>query len=367
LPQNRNEKARPNNRPTSASRRRVAIARKKARMRAMRRRRMAFSAVLLICFSGIVYTVYGLFNSALINNVGVLPKEIHTPEEVQRDNINFLVCGIDYEDGRSYGTNMGMTDVVLYVSFDIKANEINILQIPRDTFIGEDVRTGGTGKINAVALRGEENPPIANLARVINEKFGLPIDYYILIDMDAFREIINKLGGIEVYVPERIELDGNVLEPGLTLMDGATAEFFVRNRNYAQADIKRLEMQRYFYAAVFRKLISFPPSDVVKVLPVYMQYVETDLTLADLGQLFPRVMAVPRENIFLYRVPGEAVMHNGHSVYTVHRAPLLECLNTGFRPYQPPLTEEELGIVELAYTNDYISWEGVPLSGFQTE
>ena len=352
--------------PTSRNRK-IMEQRRRAKLRARRRRRMAFAVVFLLCFSGIIYTIYGLFNSALINNSGVLPKDIQTPKEIQSDNINFLICGIDYEDGRSYGTNMGMTDVILYVSFDIKANRINILQIPRDTFIGSDVPTGGTGKINAIAYHGTENPPIASLARVISEEFGLPIDYYVTIDMDAFREIINKLDGIEVYVPERMELDGNVLEPGLTVMDGATAEFFVRYRNFAQADIKRLEMQRYFYAAVFNKLMSFPPSDVVKVLPVYMQYVETDLSLAGLGRLFPRIMQVPRENIYIYRVPGEAVMHNGHSVYSVHRAPLLECINTAFRPYQPPLAEEDFNAVELAYTNDYITGEGVPLSGIQTE
>lgn len=350
----------------STSKRAMMERRRRAQLKKRRRRkRIAFTAFLL-CFAVLGYTVYNLFNSALIRNDGALPREIGTPKEIEKDVITFLICGIDYEEGRSYGTNMGMTDVILYVSFDIKANHINILQIPRDTYVGSDVSTGGSGKINSVAFHSGETPAVASLAKLINEKMKLPVDYYITIDMDAFKEIIDVLGGIEVYVPERMELDGNVLEEGLQHMDGATAEFFVRYRNFAQADIKRLEMQRYFYAAVFKKLISFPPSDVVKVLPAYMQYVQTDLNLSALGSLFPKVMNVPAENITIYKVPGEAVMHNGHSVYSVHTQPLVNLLNEGFRPYQTQLTTADVTIPELAYTNDYVTGEGVSLSGFQT-
>lgn len=350
----------------SSKRRMMERRRREQLKRKRRRKRIAFTAFLL-CFAVLGYTVYNLLNSALIRNDGVLPKEIGTPKEIEKDVITFLICGIDYEEGRNYGANMGMTDVILYVSFDVKANKINILQIPRDTYIGNDVSTGGSGKINSVAFHSEETPAVTGLARLIHDKMGLPVDYYITIDMDAFKEVIDVLGGVEVYVPERMELDGNVLEPGLQHMDGTTAEFFVRYRNFAQADLKRLEMQRYFYAAVFQKLISFPPSDVVKVLPAYMQYVQTDLNLTALGKLFPKVMNVPAENIVIYKVPGEAVMHNGHSVYSIHTQPLVNLINEGFRPYQTPLTAEDITIPELAYTNDYVTGEGVSLSGFQTE
>ena len=142
---------------------------------------------------------------------------------------------------------MGFTDVILYVSFDMKANKISMLQIPRDTYIGDTASTGGTGKINAVALHGDTNPPVAALASVVNDQLKLPVDYYVTIDMDAFKAVINAIGGIEVTVPFDITDDhGNTLRAGTQRIDGATAEFMVRQRhNYSNADIGRLEMQRY--------------------------------------------------------------------------------------------------------------------------
>lgn len=349
----------------SAAQRAAFEKRRQAKKRAYRRRVATVLFMAVFCVVGVGAAIYAMFNSAFTGGGGSLPNEINTPPELQGDVVNFLICGIDFEDGRDYGKNLGMTDVILYVTLDVKASKINILQIPRDTYVGAEVSTGGTGKINAVAYHGSEDPKIVNLARVINDQFKLPVDYYATIDMDAFKEIINLLGGIDVYVPERLQLDGNVLEPGLQHMDGATAEFFVRYRNFPQADIKRLEMQRYFYAAVFNKLISFPVKDVIKVLPAYMQYVQTDMSLAKMGSVLTKIMNIQKEDITIYKVPGEALTHNGHSVYTVHLDMLAQRINEGFRPYQQAITGADLAAVELAHTNDYITGEGTPLSGVQ--
>ena len=113
----------------------------------------------------------------------MLPDEIGTEDALKGDVVNILCAGIDFEEGREYPNGMGFTDVILYVSFDMKANKISMLQIPRDTYIGE---TTTTGKINAVALQGKSDPPIAALATLVNQQFKLPVDYYVTIDIDAF-------------------------------------------------------------------------------------------------------------------------------------------------------------------------------------
>ena len=92
---------------------------------------------------------------------------INTPNEFKGDVVNILVCGIDYEEGRAYSndasSNDGMTDMIMYVNFDVKNKKINMLQIPRDVYVGTDYNTGGTGKINAVALRNDGIPSLAQL------------------------------------------------------------------------------------------------------------------------------------------------------------------------------------------------------------
>ena len=60
-------------------------------------------------------------------------EEIQTAEEYKGDVVNILVCGIDFEEGRTYGdstSNDGMTDMILYCQFDIKGGALRMLQIP---------------------------------------------------------------------------------------------------------------------------------------------------------------------------------------------------------------------------------------------
>ncbi len=126
--------------------------------------------------------------------------------------VNILVCGIDFEEGRSYSdasSNDGMTDMILYCQFDIKGGALRMLQIPRNTLVTTQNRklTLSNGKtyavsnyqINSVAL--SNGGSIAALADVIYDQYHLPIDYYVTIDMQALVEMVDNFGGIEVYIP----------------------------------------------------------------------------------------------------------------------------------------------------------------------
>ena len=337
----------------AAARQRAALARRKKAARAKRRRHWLTALVAVLLGCGVVcFAVYNLLNNLVTGGAAALPDNIGTEDALKGDVVNILCAGIDFEEGREYPNGMGFTDVILYVTFDMKANKISMLQIPRDTYVGDAVNTGGTGKINAVALRGETDPPIAALANLINEQFKLPIDYYMTIDMDAFKEVINAIGGIEVTIPKDIVDDsGNILPAGTHKIDGDTAEFMVRQRhNYGNADIGRLEMQRYMYSALLKTFKSFPLSDIIKVMPAYIQYVKTDINLAKMCSLAGKVLKVESEDILMFTMPGEACTVNGQSVYTAHLEATAEILNEHFRPYSDPVSASELGLIELQNT-----------------
>ena len=337
-------------RAASPAQQRAAAARRKKAARAKRRkRRLAVFAAVLLASAVLCVAVYNLLNNLVTGGGGVLPDEIGTEDALKGDVVNILCAGIDFEEGREYPNGMGFTDVILYVSFDMKANKISMLQIPRDTYIGE---TTTTGKINAVALQGKSDPPIAALATLVNQQFKLPVDYYVTIDMDAFKAIVDAIGGIEVTVPFDITDDyGNTLHAGTQVVDGATAEFMVRQRhNYGNADIGRLEKQRYMYSALLKTFKSFPVSDILKVMPAYIQYVKTDINLAKMGSLATKVVKVPSENIVMFKVPGEACTVGSQSVFTVHLEATANILNSYFRPYSDPVPAAELGLIELQNT-----------------
>ncbi len=343
-----------NGRPgaTPTAQRAALAARKKAAAKRRRKRQMAILGIVLAACAVLVFAVYHILNGLVTGGGAALPAGLATEDALKGDVVNILCAGIDYDEDREYPNGMGFTDVILYVSFDMKANKISMLQIPRDTYIGDTVSTGGTGKINAVALHGDTNPPIAALASVVNDQLKLPVDYYVTIDMDAFKAVIDAIGGIEVTVPFDITDDhGNTLQAGTQRIDGATAEFMVRQRhNYSNADIGRLEMQRYMYSALLKTFKSFPLSDIVKVLPAYIQYVKTDIDLAKMASLASKVIKVPSENIGMFKLPGEACTVNAQSVFTLHLDATAELLNTYFRPYADPVPASALGVIELQNT-----------------
>ena len=211
---------------------------------------LPFAVVMAIIavISGVV--VYGV---SLVNKVEdsirpddstpTIEEEVKTAEEYKGDVVNILVCGIDYEEGRNYSndptSNDGMTDMILYVQFDIKNGALRMLQIPRNSLVTTKNKkiTLSNGKtyaatnyqINSVAI--SNGGSIAALADVIYDQFRLPIDYYVTVDMQALVDMVDNFGGIEVYIPHDMSYGGSKLLKGYRNLNGASAEFFVRCRH----------------------------------------------------------------------------------------------------------------------------------------
>ena len=301
-----------------------------------------------------------------------ITQEIQTLEEYKGDVVNILVCGIDYEDGRGYssdGTNDGMTDMILYCQFDIKGGALRMLQIPRNSLVATKSRkiTLSNGKtysasnyqINSVALSNGGN--VAALAEVIYDQYKLPIDYYVTIDMQALVEMVDNFGGIEVYIPHDMSFAGSALKQGYRNLDGASAEFFVRCRHgkgYSNSDIDRLNMQRYFYAGLFKRVRSMGVTDVINQLPlIFNNYIHTDMDLTTIAKMLVSFTRIDSANIMLAQTPvfmgvpnvGKTDSFDGYSCVVPDAGSIAELLNTYFRNYTGPVSAEELNLV----TNDW--------------
>ena len=297
-----------------------------------------------------------------------IQEEVKTAEEYKGDVVNILVCGIDYEEGRAYssdGSNDGMTDMILYCQFDIKGGALRMLQIPRNSLVATQNRkiTLSNGKtyaatnyqINSVAL--SNGGDIAALAEVIYDQYKLPIDYYVTIDMQALVEMVDNFGGIEVYIPHDMSFAGSVLKQGYRNLDGASAEFFVRCRHgqgYANSDIDRLNMQRYFYAGLFKRVRSMGVTDVIAQLPlIFNNYIHTDMDLTTIAKMLVSFTRIDSANIMLAQTPvfmgvpnvGKTSSFDGYSCVVPDAGSIAELLNTYFRNYTGPVSAEEMNLV----------------------
>ena len=281
-----------------------------------------------------------------------IDEELKTESDNKGKVVNFLIVGIDYtETDSAAGLNRGkLTDVIMVASFNMQDGKVAILQIPRDTYIGSEYPTG---KINAVYNNANAGG-INNLARVIYDRFRIPIDHYITITMDGFVNAIDAIGGIEINVTESFTLEGVTFRPGVQTLDGYQTSKFVRERYSRQGgDIGRMQAQQQVLSAIFKKFTSLSTSDITSLVPTLLSEVTTDMTVKNILDIGLEALKLSAENITFHIVPGESCSVNGLSVWTVHKEVLAEILNTYFRPFDDPVPAEELNIIEVKNSVDY--------------
>lgn len=308
-----------------------------------------------------------------------IAEEIQTVEEYKGDVLNLLVCGIDYEEDRSYSadpnSNDGMTDMILYCQFDIKGSALRMLQIPRNSLVTTANRKvalsngksymASNYQINSVAL--SNGGSIAALAEVIYDQYKLPIDYYVTINMQALKEIVDNFGGIEVYIPREMEYAGSYLPQGYHNLDGASAEFFVRCRHgdgYANADLDRLNMQRYFYAGLFKRARSMSLNDILNQMPIiFNNYISTDMDLVTLSKLVVSFLRIDSANIMMAQTPvfmgvpnvGATESFAGYSCVVPDKSSIASLLNTYFRTYTGEVSADELNLCTDSWPHGSVS------------
>ena len=315
------------------------------------------------------------FRPAAADDNYTVPDEFKTPDYLRSKVMNILVCGVDTDPDYEGRVN-AMTDVIIVAQIDLENNSATLFQIPRDTYIGYGEVY--TGKINALYNWGHETSAkheaskpagINYLVEAINNDFALTIDNYVMVSMDGFCAAVDTLGGVDVTLNDTMtfnikDLDSNVidtlvLEPGTHTLDGVTAELFVRYRDYDNADIDRLNVQRFFMAALMNKLLNTSTKDLAKLVMACFEYLETDLTLNEMIQLANEAKQLSTDRINTVTVPGEGVRNYVYEgtllknqwVYTAHKEVLAELLNEYMRPYTDDVPASQLGIPEIQNTS----------------
>lgn len=342
------------------------------------RKIIIITGIVLVIVLGTLAGLYFYYDSLFSKGAaGNLPDNIQTvipdnPNASKESQLNLLICAIDYDpdgEGEAYADPIGKTDVILYVNLrtDEKGEVFaNVLQIPRDTYIGMDKSSSGRMNLLYRESKNTENR-VEPLANEIYNSFKLPIDNYLMIDMPAFKDIINAMGGIEMYVPWDVytPLNELVASQGLQKLDGDSALLVVRQRQmYAQKDYKRLEMQQYFYKAVFQTLRNdIPLTDLPIMAKIVAHYSQTDMKLNDILPLCGKLLNLKDENIFIVRAPGGSITKHSEktkqneSLYAINKENIAPILNEHFRIEGAEIPASELGLLtdfeyKLGETND---------------
>ena len=295
---------------------------------------------------------------------------INTPKEFQGKELNFLMVGIDRssqkkgDDLNDAGVDDGNTDMILYVHFNNETGEMKMLQIPRDTMVTTDRSVSGNYRINNIAKTQAADSNSMNMTALceqVSNMYQLPIDGYMTIRLEMLVQLVDTFGGIELYVPREMDYKGSHLDQGYQTLNGDACEFLLRTRHiYPNGDIGRLNMQRQFYSALFRRLKSIGNIwDVARLTPAVLNYMETSLSASQLASFAVSMLKIDSSKIMICQMPIKmAGKYNGQAVVYPARQEDADLLNQYFR--------ENTGFVDASELQlcDDASVLGFDLSGY---
>lgn len=218
--------------------------------------------------------------------------------------------------GRGWDENDApeLTDSIMVVSLNHEKEFISLFSVPRDLYV--QYPTGGAWKINETYLRWLQNNnydeflAINSLKEVLQKITWEEIHYFVNLDFDWFRKIIDMAGWIEIDIPENI-IDNSYPGPNhtfqtfriqkwLQIIDGATALKYARSR-YSTSDFDRSLRQQLIIKALKDKFLDIwfisSPSKIKSLYSTLNQHVITDLDISQIINLALYVKDLPRENI----------------------------------------------------------------------
>ncbi|HZH62824.1 MAG TPA: LCP family protein [Metabacillus sp.] len=231
------------------------------------------------------YTIYKTYNAANQSyqqlNRGEKSKLREAPVKVNEDPFSILLMGL--EDYSSDGEN-GRTDTLIVVTVNPTHQTIKMVSIPRDTFVTIP-EEGRKTKINhAYAYGGKEST-----IDTVEDLLDIPIDYYAVVSFQAFKSIVDELGGVTVNVPfdfyEKSDEDGKRIyfKQGEAELDGEEALAYARMRKRdPRGDFGRNDRQKEIISAILDKATS--PNNLFKIdeLAVHIgNNVETNFKISE--------------------------------------------------------------------------------------
>ncbi len=279
-----------------------------------------------------------------------LQAPVITDSYARRENVyNFLVLGVDRA--------ANLSDVIMVVSYDIAEQNIHVLSLPRDTYINvgssyHKLNAYFSASYNRSASRGTERyrDAIEAMASFIENGLCIRLDRYICMDTAGFREIIDAIGGVDMEVPfdmdyEDPEQDLYIhLKAGYQHLDGEKAEQFVRYRSgYLEGDIGRISAQRLFITALANQVkTKLDLSSAVSIAKTALQYVTTDLSVAEIGYFAKSAFSVDMDKVTFTTLPGGGVINpdTGASYYVMYAENVRKIVNAQFNVYEREITRE---------------------------
>jgi LCP family protein required for cell wall assembly len=225
--------------------------------------------------------------------------------------------------------------------YEGESKQLTLLQLPRDMYIeGED----DVPKLNHIYAACRANgmgrqEALSYTASTLSEAFSLPIDAAVCMDLAVFSSLVDSVGGIPIDIPFDMTYKDEeqglsiLLKKGRTVLDGKTAEQFVRYRSgYVEGDLGRVDAQKLFLAAGLHQVLkNMSVTDAISVFSRHYSRLafcgDARMLLSVMSELFSERKGL---SVQFLSIPGEAVKEGGTWYYVINRKATCEVIGRLF-------------------------------------
>lgn len=257
-------------------------------------------------------------------------------EQVNLDEVLFLLVGVDTQDIKLNDTGDGSTgvrsDTMMLCKVNFKDGSIKIMSLPRDSRVPINDKND---KLNHAHSYGG----MKLLMHTVRDFTDLDLDYYVRVDYDAVKAIVDAIGGVDVTIDHNMQYnDGAGLNidftPGEYTLDGDSAMEFLRYRSYPEGDLGRVKNQQYFMTELLKQTLT--PKNILrlpKLFNAYVNYVDTNIGGSIITRGLSLASKLDSESVETMTLPGEGRYLNGVSYYMIYDNQANEMIRENFGEY----------------------------------
>lgn len=223
------------------------------------------------------------------------------------DRINILCLGI---------TNTPPpADTIIVASIDTKNKLLDLISIPRDTYVyREGYETTGQKKINASYVGKNTAAKAQSSMNAVRDILQIPIHHFVKVEYEGVEKIIDSIDGVEVNIPFDMDYDDPTdnlhihLSKGKQTLNGEDSVRYLRfrknndNTHASEGDIGRISRQQEFIKSALNKCLGL---ELIGVVNTAKDYIKTSLTAEQMIYYANKFRKIDKEDINTYVLPGE--------------------------------------------------------------
>lgn len=262
----------------------------------------------------------------------------------------------------------GSTDTIIAASYDVVNQRVGLVSLPRDTLVDRRVGPYRYHRLNAAFgnAKAAGADPVGELRSAVSELLGIPIDFYVKVDIKSFVRIVDAVGGVDFEVPVKMDYDAPDqdlhihYEPKMYYgLSGQQVLEIARCRKntvwhsdgtyelydaYPDAEIGRTRTQQALLKAIAKKVLSW--GSMTKIGPfmdIVGESVKTDLTLDNLLYFATSALGVDlSDGVSTATFPGrgDVTAWGLEWLYQYDKPAALEIVNSTLNPYTTDVTDE---------------------------